>query len=129
MTNRNKKSFNWNFLFFPGFIVFYTNSFNSLVSKYLICFGVPIHFDVWSVCNSFLHNLARTHFTTSNEHMNICTKLRQIQSFFSSSVSCANDGDFFSSKEKTVTNCTSTYTITIQSLFAFNAQPFCRGAC
>src|SRR5216117_3779544 len=95
------------------------------VANNLFCFGVPVNFNIRGFKNSVLHHFAGAHFMLSNEHVHGGAKFRKVECFFSSGITRPDDSHFFTAKEKSITNSAGTYSVPIQPLFAFQAEPFC----
>ncbi len=68
------------------------------------------------------------HLVAADKHMYIGSQFGQVQRFFGGGVSCTDDGDFLAPEKEPIAYRTGADPIAIQSLFAFQAQPFCRGA-
>ena len=61
---------------------------------------VPVNFNIGRFANALLHDLRCPHLIAADKHMYVGTKFRQIQCFFSGSITCTHNGHFFSPEEK-----------------------------
>ena len=103
--------------FFIGLIVKYSYTVHFMLTHYLQCICIPIHFYVGSFHYAVLHYLAGAHFALANEHVHVAAQLGEVQRLFAGSITRAYYSHFLVFKEEAIAYGTGRNTVAIEALF------------